>query len=308
MSKASFTSVGSSTYDHALWTGAGRWRGALAIVLLVVTFLLVSTVLTVAGALIDEWLGNTQPGSPAPITPLSLLAFNLSLAAQQPIAMLLQWLLYGVRPGWLSSVQGTFRWQLFGRLAVVLVPFYAIYVAFTFMVAPAGLPRSDQNTLLLLVIVLLTTPLQAAGEEYAVRGLVQRSASTWFRDGRVAFAVSTGLAALFFAGAHASADLWQISYYVVFGVCASVAARGTGGLEAAILMHSANNVFILAPLALTGGMAGLIQRNDEVSGAWMLIPMAVTATAAVISVWLARRFRTVTRSVGPLIKQTPASA
>jgi hypothetical protein len=43
MSKASFTGASVATYDHALWTGSGRWRGVLAIVLLILSFLGLST-------------------------------------------------------------------------------------------------------------------------------------------------------------------------------------------------------------------------------------------------------------------------
>ncbi|MBG6060154.1 membrane protease YdiL (CAAX protease family) [Cryobacterium sp. MP_M3] len=275
----------------------------LAIVLLVVAFLVVSTAITVAAALLDEGLGNKPQGAAAAITPISLLAFNLSLAAQLPIAMLLQWQLFGVRPRWLSSVEGRFRWRWFGRLAVVLVPLYAVYIAFTFFIAPVGPLRLDGNSVLILLIVLITTPLQAAGEEYAMRGLVQRSISSWFRDGRVALIVSTGFAAVIFAVAHANADPWQMAYYVVFGVSASVATWGTGGLEAGILTHGVNNLFILAPLALSGGIGGIIVRDDEGNGARMLVPMTMVALSAVVCIWLARRSHNVTRSARPMAEQ-----
>lgn len=56
-------------------------------------------------------------GQAVSVTPVSLLALNLSLAAQAPIAMVAQWLLFGVRPRWMSSLEGRFRWRWLGRLA-----------------------------------------------------------------------------------------------------------------------------------------------------------------------------------------------
>src|SRR4051794_22230782 len=95
------------TYDRGL-RGVAWWRGALAIVLLIAGTFVVSTVLTIGAALLDP--------SPS-LGPVALLALNLGLAAQLPLAMGLQRLLFGVRPGLLSSVVGRFRWRWMLRLA-----------------------------------------------------------------------------------------------------------------------------------------------------------------------------------------------
>ena len=55
---------------------------------------------------------------------------------------------------------------------------------------PSGEIRVDGEVVTYLAIVLLTTPLQSAGEEYGFRGLVQRSAGSWFRSTRVALVVA----------------------------------------------------------------------------------------------------------------------
>lgn len=285
----------STTYDHVLWSGSGRWRGVVAIILLIVSFFIVSTLITIAGVALDAALGNEQTAAMS-LTPIALLAINLSLAAQIPIAVLLQRMLYGVRPGSLSSVAGRFRWRWLGRLALVIVPLYVVYGIVLLVIAPIGSVSIDAGSVALFLIVLISTPLQAAGEEYAVRGLVQRSASSWFRTARVALIVSTVVAAVFFATVHANSDPWQVAYYLVFGIAASIATWGTGGLEAGTLVHSMNNLVILAPIALTGGIEGLLARSGASSGAIMLVPMLLMLFSALVSVWLARRYALATRS------------
>jgi membrane protease YdiL (CAAX protease family) len=275
------------TYDHAL-RGAAWWRGALAIVLLIVSTFVVSTALTVVAALLD----------PSPtLGPIALLALNLGLAAQLPIAIGLQRLLFGVRPGLLSSVVGRFRWRWMLRLALVIVPLYAAYALVIHAMAPLGGIRFDATTVALFVVVLATTPLQAAGEEYAMRGLVQRSVGSWFAGPRVAFTVSTAVTALVFAAVHASSDPWLIGGYLVFGVALSVAARGTGGLEAGVLIHALHNLVILAPASLTPDFTDAFGRTGAV-GPIVLVPVAVISAAAVIAVFWARRYATVIHQEG----------
>ena len=41
------------------------------------------------------------------------------------------------------------------------------------------------------MIVVLTTPFQAAGEEYGARGLITRGAGSWFASPRAALLVGT---------------------------------------------------------------------------------------------------------------------
>lgn len=81
MSKATLTARRVLTYDHALWTGAGRWRGAVAVVLLIGGFFAVSTLITTGGALLDSALGGVPTGGAPAVTPIGLLTINLSIIA-----------------------------------------------------------------------------------------------------------------------------------------------------------------------------------------------------------------------------------
>jgi membrane protease YdiL (CAAX protease family) len=104
---------------------------------------------------------------------------TLPLAAQIPLALLLQWAFYGQRPRWLSSVEGGFRWRWFGRAALTVVPIWVVYVAVAYLIEPERIGRLSADASVLLIAALLTTPLQAAGEEHGARGLINRAAASW---------------------------------------------------------------------------------------------------------------------------------
>ena len=97
-----------------------------------------------------------------------------------------------------------------------------------------------------LLVVLLLTPLQAAGEEYAFRGYLQQAFGGLFGS-RV---LAVGLSALLFALAHGLGQSWPIFVdRLAFGLVAGALVILTGGLEAGIAMHVLNN-FLAFGLAL----------------------------------------------------------
>ncbi|RUR03370.1 CPBP family intramembrane glutamic endopeptidase [Labedella endophytica] len=281
------------TYDHALRVAPAWWRGVVAIVLLVVGFLILSVVLGGLGVVVDLATGtytleDLAAGSIV-LTPWTMLANNLSLAALWPLAMLLQWWLFGVRPGWMSSVEGRFRWRWVGRLALVIVPVWAVYVGVSYLFSPTDAIVIDGTVIAMVLVVILTTPLQSAGEEYGARGLIQRSVGSWFARPMVAFVAGVIISGAIFASAHLAGDPWLIAYYFVFGASLSVAARGTGGLEAPVLIHVTNNVLLLVPTALMSQTDMVFQREAGTAGPFMLIPMTLCVAAALFSTWWAKR-------------------
>ena len=290
-------------YHHGLRDTGGPWRGILALVLGVVAFFGLSLVFGLVGFGIEFLTGRLDPtdeSSLETMTPVILLATNLSLAALIPVSMLLQRWLFGVRMGAMSSIAGRFRWRWLGRVALVMVPVFLVYIGVTFALDPAGDIRVDGEVIAFLVIILLTTPLQSAGEEYGFRGLVQRSVGSWFRDTRVALVVGALVSSSLFALAHLAEDPWLIAYYFVFGISATVSARMTGGLEAPVLIHALNNTLLFLPTALLGQMSESMDRSAGTGGPFMLLPMAVVLGSALLTGWWARRHRVETVAPRPL--------
>ena len=283
------------TYDHALSRTRGVWRGIVAIVMLVIGFLLLQVLIGGLGVAIEFARGaitlEQLTSGRVPFTPGVLLSTNLSLALLIPLAIALQRLLFGARAGTLASVVGRFRWRWLGRLALIIVPVWLVYIGGSVLIAPDGLVTVDATVLVMLAIVILTTPFQAAGEEFGARGLIQRSVGSWFSNPVTAFVVSTVVASGLFALAHLAGDPWLVAYYFTFGVSMSLAARGTGGLEAPILIHATNNVLIFLPAVLLGQLETGIDRSAGTGGPFMLLPMALCLAAAGLSTWWARRNR-----------------
>lgn len=282
-----------STYDHALRAAPAWWRGAVALLLLVVGFLILSLVFGLLAFVIDIATGAYTLEDVAngliTLTPATMLGNNLSLAALIPVSMLIQWAVFGVRPRWLSSVQGWFRWRWLGRLALIIVPVWIVYVGVSLLLSPLDPIVVDGTMIAMLAIVILTTPLQSAGEEYGARGLIQRSVGSWFRRPVAAFIVGTVISGAVFASVHFAGDPWLIAYYFVFGASMSLAARGTGGLEAPVLIHATNNVLLLIPTALMSQTDQVFERGEGAGGPFMLLPMALCVAAALVSTWWGRR-------------------
>lgn len=283
-------------YHHALWReGIERWRGAVAVVVLLVVYLVVSLVLSLGAMMADVVLGNSsmeaiRSGS-TQVTPLVLLAVNLTAAALIPLSLLLQRWLFGVRAGFMSSIRGMFRWRVLGQVAVIVVPLWLVYVGISMIIGVPGQPTSYalKVSVPLLLVVLLTTWAQAAGEEYGFRGLITRSVGSWFASSRTAFVVATVVANLVFMVAHVASDPWLIAYYFVFGVSLSVVTWRTGGLESSVLIHAANNVLLFIPVALFMGGQLDMDRSAGVGGPFMLLPMGMMVLIAALLSWQAHR-------------------
>ena len=292
-------------YVQFFRNGRNRWwKGVVAIVLLTVGYLLISLGVSLTAIFLDVATGRIDEESLLQgrlvITPAVLLAVNLSAAMLIPLSMLLQWWLWGQPVRWLHSVRGHVRWDLLGRVALIIMPLFVIYVGLWIFFSPQPPGGAfTAESVALLAVVLLTTPLQAAGEEYGSRGLIARAAGSWSADPRLALIIGTVVSATIFMLAHGAADPWLIAYYFGFGVAMSVVVWRTGGLEAAVLIHTANNVllFIVAIVAGQDLAAGL-DRSSGVGGSFMIVPMVALVVIVASVWWWAKRTR-VGRSYHP---------
>lgn len=293
-------------YHQFLRTQRNRWwKGVLVIGLLVVGFLVVSVVTGLAAIAFEVATGRVRQEElgpdTVPITPLVLLAVNLSAASLIPLSMLLQWGFYGQPVRWLHSVRGYVRFDLMAKAAVVIVPIFGVYVLASIFLSPAA-PSGPftAESVGLLVVVLLTTPLQAAGEEYGARGLVARAAGSWAVRPMTSLLVSTAVSAALFCVAHGAGDPWLIFYYFFFGVAMSVVVWRTGGLEVATLIHTANNLLLFVVAIIAGQDLGAgLDRSDGAGGPWVLIPIALLTAVTAFVWWWARRHR-VDRTYQPI--------
>jgi membrane protease YdiL (CAAX protease family) len=278
----------------------GVWRPVVGVIAFVVAFLVAVPVLVqvpfaVGFAVSGEGVadGLTRITDFDDPTPLGLAYLNISLACAIPVAWLLTRVIHGLRPRWLASVAPRIRWRwLLVCFGLAIVALFATLVVSALMPASAGdaevggrLNEFTSTTRDYLLVVLLLTPLQAAGEEYAFRGYLTQAFGNVF--GRPWAAVL--FPALLFALAHGGQSAPVFFDRFAFGIVAGLAVVLTGGLEAGIAMHVLNNwlAFGLA-LAFTDMASTLNPTGDS----WWTIPVTLTQSLVYLGlVLLAARRR-----------------
>jgi uncharacterized protein len=247
-------------------------------------------------------------------TPAGLAYINLALALLIPAAIAVNWLLHGLTPGWLASVARAFRWRLLlACLGAAVIALGATLVVSGIVDAVAPSQASDlgshlnpftATTAWYLLVILLLTPLQAAGEEYCFRGYLTQAfgagASRWSTYAAVL------VPALLFGLAHGIGQSPPVFFdRFAFGVIAGILVIRTGGLEAGIAMHVLNN-FLAFGLALAfGDMASTLNPGE---GSWWSIPVTLTQSLVYLALatWVCRRLGAWTTTGGGVL-EAPSS-
>ena len=230
------------------------------------------------------------------VTPAFLLVVNLGWALTIPAAWLVQWALHGLRPRWLASVGPRIRWRwFFTCLGLAFLALLATLVVSTLLPADAAggeisgeLNTFTETTRDFLLVVVLLTPLQAAGEEYAFRGYLTQAVGGLFTSPRLSAVMAVVVPSLLFALAHGAQDPPIFVDRFAFGLVAGVLVILTGGLEAGIAMHVLNN-FLAFGLALAYG--DMDSALNPTGGTWWSLPATLTQSLVFLglTVLVARR-------------------
>ncbi len=288
---------------HHLWL-APRWRWWRSLLVLgvgaAIFFALQVAAIAIAGA-IDISTGRQEWSSlgkgEIQVTPAIFIANNISLVLLVLVAPLLAWLFTGQRPGWLASVVGRVRWGWLGRCMAMIAPLWIVLTALQYWASrgdPDSQVRWSGDSLILIVAIILTTPLQSAGEEFAFRGLVNRGVASWFPQERVGLVMGGLASSGLFMWAHSAQDPWLNLFYFSFGMVGAWLAFRTGGLEASIAIHVVNNVTSEWSLPFTD-ISGMFDRQDGSGGPQVLIFMVVPLIALGLIEWQARRHHVINR-------------
>ena len=195
--------------------------------------------------------------------PLSVSVGLIGVATLLP-ATLLGYLMVGLRPlTVLRSVQFRIRWRW---LAFCLLPALAITVVATllqFFALPLFIggvsvvaPTIPLGAFLICaLIILVVTPLQAAAEEFAFRGLITQMFGGWLRPAPLVIVLS----AIPFAAAHTQylsdggSLTWATADVALFALVAGFVTWRTGGVESSIALHTVNNTVAFLTLASSLG-------------------------------------------------------
>jgi uncharacterized protein len=236
------------------------WRSVIGVVLGLSLFALVTPVVrdflvtafwaTTAG---DQRRWDFSTAALAFQLPLGMLAVNLGLAALIPISWALMALIHQMRPLWLSSVQPGIRWRyLLACLAIATVVLNGVMLLSTTVGEELSI-RPQSGFWGFLIVIVLTSPIQAAAEEIFFRGYLLQALGSlvtkpWF--GVIA-------SSLLFALLHGIQNVPLFVDRLAFGLLAGLLVWRTGGLEAGIAAHVINNVFAYVIAGLTSTVAAL---------------------------------------------------
>jgi membrane protease YdiL (CAAX protease family) len=268
-----------------------RFRGALlfigALFVYQVLYPSINAAVTSLGWLVE---GRTEPWAEYYTaaarfeSPLGIWSAHLALAA----LVLAAWAVYRFhhrrRLAWLWSVMPGVRWRY--ALACVLVAI-VVFGAVTWYVARTG-PGWDlpAGWGWYIVAIVVTSPIQALGEEVLFRGYITQALGLIWRQTWFPIIVSAALFAFF----HGTQNVWLFLSRFAFGVVAGLLVWQTGGLEAGVAAHAINNIAAFS-LALCTGQ--LVEARTLTTASWTDgVRDVLLFTAFAAAAWfVARRMR-----------------
>jgi membrane protease YdiL (CAAX protease family) len=298
------------TWNYAWWKPvlgiALVMLGMLVLAPLVLMPILVVGVVWEGG---DFWSSLEKAASLEAVGPASLLYLNLVLGSAILVTWAVMRWVHRMRPRWLASVVPKLRWKLlFVLIGVSVVALVAQLLVSVLIentmagqqdVAPTGgMNELTVTTGLLALIVLFTTPFQAAGEEYVFRGYLMQAVGSLSRSRWVALLVTATL----FATAHGTQNFPLFFDRFVFGLIAGWLVIRTGGLEAGIAMHVLNNFFAFGFALLFSDLSSSLNVSEV---GWENIPVTLTQalTYAALTLLVVRRMDPQRRTAPPLTER-----
>lgn len=264
-------------------------RAVMGILLGVLLFLILAPVAS-QGVVGVWWLSEGRPVRFADYAseaarfqrPAGMLGANLGIAALLPLTLLLLRTVNRAPCGWVWSVTGRPRWRYLAACAATSV---AGFAAAVLILGPSSMSPA-QNMAVFVTIILVTSPLQAAAEEVFFRGYLAQGVGTL--TGQTALAV-IGPAVLF-ALWHGTQNLPLIASRFAFGLLAGVLTWRTGGLEAAVAVHVANNLSSYLPALLSGTLAAA-RTVTEIAWPAALYQIGVFVVVSAVAWGIGRRAR-----------------
>ncbi len=292
------------------------WRSIVGFIAMLIGSLLLMSMIPLVAVIIDLSTGRLTMDDLASLTldnmtimtPTFFLFNNLAIAACIPLALVLAWLIFKQRPGWMHAVTGRFRWKWALLLFASFAPFWIIGV-----VIDALLQRSagtldvawNADSLFLIGAVLLTTPLQCAGEEYLCRGMLNRSAASLWKHRIGGSMIGAIASSIVFMALHVSTDVWLNTFYFSFGAAACWITWRTGGLEGAVAMHAINNLAAMWLLPFSDFKDLFSREAGAGSPISTLISLTMIALAIGVTEFWMRRKSVVVESAPGLVALPP---
>ena len=220
--------------------------------------------------------------------PDGILASHLGIAGLLLFVLLIHRYWHGRKAIWVISVQPGGRWRYLLICFVVAVAVLNV-VMWLMRGGNTAWQASQPDWAIYLALILITSPLQAAAEEFFFRGYLQQAIGSLAGRAWVGVACSSLVFAIF----HGDQNVALFAHRLGFGLIAGTLVWATGGLEAAIAVHVANNVFAFGYALFTGGVATL-KATSAISWEAACSDLASFAVFGALAWWIGRRMRVAT--------------
>ncbi|MDO5719963.1 MAG: CPBP family intramembrane metalloprotease [Actinomycetaceae bacterium] len=267
------------------------WRVLIGVVVGVVAAVPLSLIIFIPFVAMDptgNTLGTLDSTNIDMTDPVVFSVMMLSLIVLIPAAMLAAIIAFRYRPGYLFSVAGGIRWKWQIKAVVIAIAYFAvIYTALTFLEGTDFHPPAHLGFLILLIVVL--TPLQSAAEEIVFRGLVMQVIGALIPHRLIALPLAAVVSAASFALAHGSLDAGILTELGFFALICVFLTWYTGGLEAAIALHAANNVTIFIIEAFEGHTSSIVTAETTSEPGTLAISVLINAVLVALLVYAYRR-------------------
>jgi membrane protease YdiL (CAAX protease family) len=268
------------------------WRPLLGLLLLGVVYVVAATVVVVLTVVTGVAPDFAQLDL---VDPITLLVTNLSLIVAIPVVWLAWVAAHGMSRGWSSSVLGRLRRRLLLPLALIALCTIGVGIGLSVL---GGFVLGDEPVTgpvasfgWLLLVVLLTTPLQSAAEEYLFRGYLSQSIAAWVRGPAAGAVIAGVVTAALFSAAHLPTDVPTFLDRFAFGLAASAVVWLTGGLEASIVLHAVNNVLVFALAGALGEGVATEEVPDGTGLLFLLVSLLTVAAYVAVVARFRRRIR-----------------
>ena len=220
--------------------------------------------------------------------PDGILASHLGIAGLLLFVLLIHRYWHGRKAIWVISVQPGGRWRY---LLICFVVAAAVLNVVLWLMHGGNMAwqAAQPDWAIYLALILITSPLQAAAEEFFFRGYLQQAIGSLAGRAWVGVACSSLVFAIF----HGEQNVALFAHRLGFGLIAGTLVWATGGLEAAIAVHVANNVFAFGYALFTGGVATL-KATSAISWEAACSDLASFAVFGALAWWIGRRMHVAT--------------
>ena len=133
-----------------------------------------------------------------------------------------------------SSSRGGWNFKLYFKALIIPLILYIIYEGISSTIS--GVKGTSQVSILFLIVICVSVPLQSIAEEYMFRGFLLQTLGSWFKIPLLAIVIQAIIFALFHG--YNSFGLLEV---LVMGLIYGFFAWKTNGIEVSSALHTANN-------------------------------------------------------------------